>query len=145
MHLALNNSVKSLLKMLTYCGMLRFCVGFCLVLERNLLFLRRFLFKLPAAVQVAVLDGFGDVSGTDIRRFFQIGDGAGNFQDAVIGPGGQPQLVDGRFQQGAGNIVDTAVFFDVTVAHAGVTENFGARQPLGLNLAGGGHPLAYRF
>ena len=145
MHLALNNSVKSLLKMLTYCSMLRFCVGFCPVLERNLLFLRRLLFKLPAAVQVAVLDGFGDVSGTDIRRFFQIGDGAGNFQDAVIGPGGQPQLVDGRFQQAAGNIVNPAVFFDVTIAHAGVAENFGARQSLRLNPAGGGHPIAYRF
>jgi len=41
MHLTLNNGVKSLLKMLTYyIRMLRFCVGFCLVLERDLLFLR---------------------------------------------------------------------------------------------------------
>ena len=43
MHLTLNNCVKSLLKMLTYymyAGGNDFCVGFCLVLERNLLFLK---------------------------------------------------------------------------------------------------------
>ena len=36
------------------------------------------LFKLFAAVQVAVLDGFGDVRDADIGRFLQIGNRAGN-------------------------------------------------------------------
>ena len=36
------------------------------------------LLKLFAAVQVAVLDGFGDVGGADVVRFFQVGNGAGN-------------------------------------------------------------------
>jgi hypothetical protein len=41
MHLTLNSGVTDLLKMLTYSNrMLRFFVGRCLALERDLLFLR---------------------------------------------------------------------------------------------------------
>jgi hypothetical protein len=39
------------------------------------------------AVEGAVLDGFGDVFGFDLRGFFDVGYGAGYFQDAVVGAG----------------------------------------------------------
>ena len=51
------------------------------------------------AVQAAVLDGFRDVLGLEIRRIFQIGDGAGDFQDAVVGAGAQALLGHGAFEQ----------------------------------------------
>ena len=37
-------------------------------------------------VQGAVLDGFGDVGEGDIGGALQVGDGAGDLQDAGIGP-----------------------------------------------------------
>jgi hypothetical protein len=65
MHLALNNCFKSLLKMLTYCryaALLRLSrhsrllrrrrIGFCLVCERNLLFLRSLVVLLPIPRQI---------------------------------------------------------------------------------------------
>jgi len=37
------------------------------------------------AVERAVLDGFGDVAGGDILGAFQVGDGAGDLEDTVVG------------------------------------------------------------
>jgi hypothetical protein len=39
------------------------------------------------AVETAVLDGFGDVFGFDGRQSFDVSDGAGYFEDAVVGAG----------------------------------------------------------
>jgi hypothetical protein len=39
------------------------------------------------SVEGAVLDGFGDVFGFDGWRFFDVGDGARDFQDAVVSAG----------------------------------------------------------
>ncbi len=39
------------------------------------------------AVEGAVLDGFGYVFGFDLRGLFDVGDGAGYFQNAVVGAG----------------------------------------------------------
>ena len=41
--------------------------------------------KLP--VEVPVLNGFGDMLGLDVRGISQVGDGARNLEDAVVGPG----------------------------------------------------------
>ena len=38
------------------------------------------------AVEVAVSDGFHDVVVEDVGTGFEVGDGAGDFEDAVIGP-----------------------------------------------------------
>ena len=45
-----------------------------------------------SAVERAVLDGFGDVFGFDVGGVFDIGDGAGDFQDAVVGAGAKSLL-----------------------------------------------------
>ena len=39
------------------------------------------------AVEVAVGDGFHDVVGEDVVAAFEVGDCAGDFQDAVVGAG----------------------------------------------------------
>ena len=39
--------------------------------------------KVIAAVEVAVADGFHDVVLADLDTAFEVGDGAGDFQDAV--------------------------------------------------------------
>ena len=47
------------------------------------------------AVEGAVLDGFAQVLGLDAGRAFQVCDGAGDFQDAVVGTRRQPQALNG--------------------------------------------------
>jgi len=106
---------------------------------------RRFLFKLTAPVQVAILNRFGDVIDADIRLACQIRDGAGDLQYAVKGPGRKPQLVDGRLQQAARGVVDFAVRSDVAAAHFRVAKDSAAGKALGLKRAGGGHPPADIF
>jgi hypothetical protein len=47
-------------------------------------------FSRPAvAIQTAVLDGFGNVLGTDRLHARQVGDSACHFKDAVVTPGTQ--------------------------------------------------------
>ena len=47
------------------------------VLEEN--WLPDFLFKLTISIQIAVLNGFGDMISLEVGLCLQIGDGAGNF------------------------------------------------------------------
>jgi hypothetical protein len=103
------------------------------------------LFELTAPIQVAVLDGFGDVIDLNMLLAFQIRYGASDFQYAVKGPGGKSQLVDGRLQQAARGVVDLAVRSDVAAAHFGVAKDFAAAKALGLHITGGGHPPADVF
>jgi hypothetical protein len=48
------------------------------------------------SIEGAVLDGFGDVFGGEGFHAVQIGDGAGDFEDAVVRPRAQPHLVYGQ-------------------------------------------------
>jgi hypothetical protein len=43
------------------------------------------MFKVGVPVEVAVGDGFHDVVGEDVGAAFEVGDGAGDFEDAVVG------------------------------------------------------------
>ena len=52
-----------------------------------------------SAVERAVLDGFGDVFGFDVGGVFDIGDGAPDFQDAVVGAGAKSLLSHGAFEE----------------------------------------------
>ena len=63
--------------------------GFIISLESTLLR------KVLAAIQAAILDGFGDMVDPDIIVTFMIGNGPGYFEDPVIGPGRQAQFIDG--------------------------------------------------
>jgi len=44
------------------------------------------------------LDRFGDVAGFDVFYSGQVGDGAGDFQDAAVGSRAQAQFVDGGLE-----------------------------------------------
>ena len=48
-------------------------------------------------IQAAVLDGFGDMRGLNVLGSFKICDGARDFEDAGVGAGAQPELVDRDF------------------------------------------------
>ena len=52
--------------------------------------------KVVAAVEVAVADGFHDVVLADGDAAFEVGNGAGNFEDAVVGSRAHVHLGDGH-------------------------------------------------
>ena len=54
--------------------------------------------EVGGAVEVAVGDGFHDVVGEDVSAAFEVGDGAGDFEDAVVGSCGHVHAVHGVFQ-----------------------------------------------
>ena len=54
---------------------------------------------LAPAQEGAVLDGFGDVDCAQGRHAFMVGQGAGDLEDAVEGPGGEPQALKGVFEE----------------------------------------------
>ena len=79
-----------------------------------------------AAVEGAVLDGFGEVGGGDVGAGVEVGDGARELQDAVVGARGEMQLVDGGAQQRLHGIGERAELADVARAHLRVVRH---RQP----------------
>ena len=50
--------------------------------------------EVVAAVEIAVADGFHDVVLADLDAAFEVGDGAGYFQDAVVGSRAHVHLGD---------------------------------------------------
>ena len=50
-------------------------------------FFLNFLFKLTISIQIAILNGFRDMIDLEVWLCLQIGDGAGDFLDAIEGPG----------------------------------------------------------
>lgn len=51
-----------------------------------------------SAVEGAVLDGFAEVFGSQGWGAFEVGDGARDFQDAIVGASGEAEALDGRFE-----------------------------------------------
>jgi len=99
--------------------------------------------KLPfPPIKITILNRFGDVLSSDIGLAGQIGNGAGDFQNTVVGPGRKPQGVDGGLEQSAGVRIDEAMAFDVAAAHLRIAMDQGAGKPLGLDLARPGDPFA---
>lgn len=58
-----------------------------------------------AAVQIAITNGFGYVLRLDVFGSGEVGDGACHFQDAVIGAGGERELLHGGAQESDGLFV----------------------------------------
>ena len=61
-----------------------------MLVEQNLKSQQAFIMSFPGAqivwaVEVAVGDSFHDVVGEDVVAAFEVGDGAGDFEDAVVG------------------------------------------------------------
>ncbi len=71
-------------------------------------------------IQGAVLDGFGDVFGLKGDLALQIGDGSGDFEDAVVGAGGESLLNHGALEQALAIGGEFAEGADVPRSHLGV-------------------------
>ena len=77
----------------------------------------------------------------DIRLAGKIGNGAGYFQNPIIGTGRQPQFVDGRFEKCTGGIIQAAVLLDMPVAHPGIGVYLCTPESIRLYCPGSGNPL----
>ena len=77
------------------------------------------------AVEVAVGDGFHDVVVKDVGTGLEVGDGAGDFEDAVVGSGGHVHALHGvaKFFQAGG--VRLGVFVQQGRGHLGVAVDAG--------------------
>ena len=64
------------------------------------------------AVERAVSDGLEDVVGADFFVAAEIGEGAGDFQDAVVGTGGEIHAIHGGFKKVAGFVCQGGVLFE---------------------------------
>ena len=95
------------------------------------------------AVQVAVADGFGQVGGLDRLAAFQVGNGAGYLQDAVVGAGREVKARPGAFQQGEATRIRACVEGSQFAVHLCVAVDAGyLGVALLLQLAGTYHAFA---
>ncbi len=81
--------------------------------------------------------------GGDVFAAFQVGDGTGDFQDAVVSPHGHAQTVEGLPGQGPGFVIQGAELLYLAGSHLGIGEDFGAPEAFGLDGAGRFNPLPY--
>src|SRR3982074_2060014 len=61
------------------------------------------------AVERPVLDGFGELDRADLFAVREVGQGAGDLEDAVEGAGGEAELLEGGIEQGPAGRVHLAV------------------------------------
>ena len=65
--------------------------------------------------------------------FGKVCNGERDFEDAMVGPGGEPEASDGLVEQVGGSGVQAAVFFYILGAHLGIAVNLGGTcKPLSL-------------
>ena len=76
--------------------------------------------EVVAAVEIAVADGFHDVVGADGDVALKVGDGAGDFQDAIVGPRAHVHLGDGFAEFFHSFSVGFGVFVQQGCRHLGV-------------------------
>src|SRR5690348_362298 len=101
-----------------------------------LIILKRAISRPVIAVERAVLDCFRNMHGTDGFSAVEVGDGAGDFQDAIVGARGKPQASHGALEQAVAIGREAAVFPDLSWAHLRVAIDLLAFEALQLPLAG---------
>ena len=70
-----------------------------------------------ASVEVAIVDGFGDVVGLNLLASFKVGDGAGNLQDAAVGSGGEREAFHCCVEQFEAVVVGLGIFVNHVLGH----------------------------
>ena len=98
--------------------------------------------KLP--VERAELDGFEDLVAGDLLFPSEIGQGAGDFQNAVVGAGGEVHLLHGVLQVAGAFGIELAVSANLTSAHGGVGGEFVGFESADLDVTRGGDALPDR-
>ena len=66
------------------------------------------------------MDGFGEVLGADVVGSVDVGDGAGEAEDFVVGAGGEAKLVHGLAEESFASFIKRTVAADGAGSHAGV-------------------------
>ena len=95
-------------------------------------------------VEAAILNRLRQVAHLDALGAFQVGDGAGNFQDAVVGTGGEAEPLHGGLQDGEAGGVGHGELMQQLGVHLGVAmDALVDGEPLRLHLTGGDDPLAH--
>ncbi len=79
--------------------------------------------KLP--VKSAILNGFGDVFAGDVRGAGEVGDGARDLEDPVVGPRAEVHVGHGEFEKFKSRFVDGAMGLEFAAAHAGIALDLG--------------------
>ena len=87
----------------------------------------------------AIADGLGHMPCGDRFGLPQIGDGSGEFEQSRQCSGAEPQPLDGRCQQSAAGVVDSAVVVGVGGTQAGIGNTLACQGAT----AGVSHPLAH--
>jgi hypothetical protein len=92
-----------------------------------------------APIQRPILDGLGEVGHGQVFDAFKIGDGAGDFEDAIMGAGGESLLLHGALEQMLGIGAQLAIGANLTGGHLRVGVDFLAEfaEALALTFAGG--------
>jgi DNA-binding transcriptional regulator YiaG len=85
------------------------------------------------------------VVGADRVVALEIGDGASDFEDPVMGPGRQPQPLDRGLEEPLPIRADRAGSPELLGAHLGVAEGPSPPEPVMLESPGPLHPLPYRL
>ena len=89
------------------------------------------------AIQTSVLDRLGDMRRTNTLAVIQVGDGAGELQDAVDGPGREAQAFEGGVEETAGVGLQDAIAVQVFGAHGGVGRGGAVTEALLLDASRG--------
>jgi len=79
----------------------------------------------------------------DVVALFKVCDRAGDFEDAVVGAGGESETVGNEFQKAIAGGIQFAVFADKARRHLGVRMDFQPFEPLQLQVAGAFDPRCY--
>src|SRR5712691_8111311 len=119
-------------------------------LDKNEIAMRSFHSLLPLrqspSVETAVLNGLAHMLRLEVRRPLEVGEGAGDLENPVIGPCRQREPRDRRAEQRVGTVRHAAEDADVPRRHVGVGVHAGAvRKPVALRRAGPVHALPDRL
>lgn len=99
-------------------------------------------FSLP--VQRTIVDGLEEVGGGDTVRLGEVGDRAGDAEDAVVGPGGEAQFFHRLLEEVALRPLEGAVFAELPPAEQRIAATGPPAEPLSLSGPGGFDPGAHR-
>ena len=94
------------------------------------------------AIKTSILDGFGQMGLFDALAAGEVGDGAGDFEDARVAAGREAEAVGDHLQQFVSGLVHRTELADVAGLHLAVGVQAEGFQPLPLQLPGGFDPGA---
>jgi len=81
------------------------------------------------------LDRFGEVGGGKVGRVGKVGDGAGDFERTIVGPGAETKFGYGYLQELLPFRVDLTELPDIADTYLGIGENYSAPESFALPFA----------